>query len=141
MFRVLPALLVLVACGGAAPEATAPEAAAPEAPAAPAAPPPDNTPNSNANAKAANDPVPGTIAGAAFTKSALEAAKAAVQPQMKFDEAGVKLITLVGPPTKQEGDTISWSVADGADCATLSVSKAGDAVGAVSLVTVPGACN
>ena len=134
MFRVLPALLVLVACGGAAPEA-----AAPEAPAAPAAPPPDNTPNANANA--ANAPVPGTIAGAAFTKSALEAAKAAVQPQMKFDEAGVKLITLVGPPTKQEGDTISWSVADGADCATLSVSKAGDAVGAVSLVTVPGACN
>ena len=129
MFRVLPALLVLVACGGAAPEA----------PAAPAAPPPDNTPNANANA--ANAPVPGTIAGAAFTKSALEAAKAAVQPQMKFDEAGVKLITLVGPPTKQEGDTISWSVADGADCATLSVSKAGDAVGAVSLVTVPGACN
>ena len=137
MVRVLPALLVLVACGGAAPEATAPEAAAPEAPAAPAAPPPDNTPNANA----ANAPVPGTIAGAAFTKSALEAAKAAVQPQMKFDEAGVKLITLVGPPTKQEGDTISWSVADGADCATLSVSKAGDAVGAVSLVTVPGACN
>ncbi len=139
MFRVLPALLVLVACGGAAPEATP---AAPEAPAAPAAPP-DNTPNANANANAnaANAPVAGVVAGAPITKATLESAKASIQPMMKFDEAGVKLITLVGPPTKQEGDTISWSVADGAECATLSVSKNGEEVGAVSLVTVAGACN